>query len=58
MLAWLDVLLQLLVNFTSVNLDKAQACNVSGCVGSVNVSLQEKEKPSGTLPARLRQWKL
>lgn len=52
------LLLQLLPGFTSVNLDKAQARNVSACAGSMNVSLQEQEKPSGTLPAGSRQWKL
>ncbi len=52
-------LLQLLPGFTSVNLDKAQARNMSACAGSMNVSLQEKkEKPPGPLPGSLRQWKL
>lgn len=52
------LLLQLLPGFTSVSLDKAQARNVSACAGSMNVSLQEKEKPSGMLPAGSRLWKV
>lgn len=66
------LLLQLLFDFASVNLDKTQVHNVSACVGRVYVSLQEtktpktkqehtkqkKKKPFAALPAGLRWWEL
>lgn len=39
------LLLQLLFDFASVNLDKTQVHNVSACVGRVYVSLQETKTP-------------
>lgn len=39
------LLLQLLFDFPSVNLDKTQVHNVSACVGRVYVSLQETKTP-------------
>lgn len=65
------LLLQLLFDFASVNLDKTQVHNVSACVGrcmwasrkqkpqKLNKSTQnKKKKPFAALPAGLRWWEL